>query len=159
MCSNSSVQPTTSKAVAEAVATDDFELAMTTERERARARRADMMFGPTGPFRPYIALYLEEVAPARYKPGILRRLPGSISRFFRFVVMNEGIADLDEIRPSTVTRFVNAERARGIRTLLYIGDLVAFFVWLIEDGFMDRGNPVVSSIHRRQMMAPSASSI
>jgi hypothetical protein len=31
---------------------------------------------------------------------------------------------------------------------------VSFFVWLIEEGHYDRGNPVVSRMHRRLLLAP-----
>jgi len=117
------------------------------------------MFGPTGAFRHIIERYLEQVAPAFYKVPTLRHVRGDLARFFRFVVLNEGIEDLEQIRPSTVTRFIEAERERGIRGHLFLGELARFFDWLISEDFYDRGNPVVSSMHRRQMMAPPASSL
>jgi site-specific recombinase XerD len=140
-------------------ASTDGELAYALEQERLRNRRADLMYGHTGAFRPLLEHYVEQVARARYSPRTFARLRGSITRFFRYVVMNEQIEDLEEIRPSTVTRFIDAERARGVHHILFIGELSVFFEWLISEGRYDRGNPVVSSMHRRQMKAPSASSI
>lgn len=157
MCNNPNEQSAASVIQPPTIA--PYELTYALEQERLRNRRAELMYGPTGAFRPLIERYVEQVAPERYSPRTYARLRGSIARFFRYVVMNEQIDDLEQIRPSTVTRFIEAERSRGVHHVLFIGELSVFFEWLISEGLYDRGNPVVSSMHRRQMKAPPASSL
>ncbi len=125
--------------------------------QQAALRRADLILGPTGPFRPLIEQYLAAVATTGISGRPLTQIRGNIALFFRYVVLVEKINDLDQIRPSTVTRFIEAERARGIRNRLFIGRLTVFFVWLIEQGLYDRGNPVITRLHRRLLRTPAAS--
>ena len=121
-------------------------------------RRAELILGPTGPFRPLIERYMREAAPSRYIPKDLVKVRCDIASFFRFVVHDLHIEDLDEIRPSTVTRFVEKRRADGYTTYLFLGRLATFFVWVIEVGLYDNGNPVVNRLHRPMMMAPRTTS-
>jgi hypothetical protein len=123
--------------------------------QQAAFRRADAILAPTGGFRPIIERYLADVA-ARKNGRPLVQIRGSLALFFRYVVLVEGINDLDQIRPSTVTRFIEAERSRGIRNRLFIGRVATFFVWLISEGLYDRGNPVITRLQRRQMQAAHA---
>lgn len=122
-------------------------------------RRADLLLGPTGPFRPLLERYMTIAATTIYQRRPLTQIRGSIALFFRYVVLVEGINDLEQIRPSTITRFIDAERARGIRNHLFLGRLSTFFLWLISEGLYDRGNPVINRIHRPLMLAPPASSV
>ncbi len=121
------------------------------------ARRAELILAPTGPFRPLIERYMLEAAPSRYIAQDLVKVRGDIASFCRFVFNDLHIRDLDEIRPSTVSRFVEKRRAEGYTTFLFLGKLATFFVWVIEQGLYDHGNPVVNRLHRKLMMAPRES--
>ena len=114
-------------------------------------RRTELMLGPTGSFRPLIEEYMTTVAPTNYKPDALIRVRGSICKFFRFVAQDLQIADLDQIRPSIITKFINEQRANGLTSHNFIGHLASFFVWLISEELYDRGNPVINRLHREQM--------
>lgn len=127
--------------------------------QQASLRRADLLLGPTGLFRPLLEQYMATAATTIYERRPLTQIRGSIALFFRYVVLVEGINDLEQIRPSTITRFIDAERARGIRNHLFLGRLSTFFLWLISEGLYDRGNPVINRLHRPLMLAPPASSV
>jgi len=114
-------------------------------------RRADLILGPTGPFRPLIERYLETVVPIYYRRATLIQVRSSIGKFFRFVVQEQRIQDLDQIRPSTITRFIESERGRGLTSINFIGHISSFFVWLISLELYDRGNPVIARLHRSKM--------
>ena len=114
-------------------------------------RRAELMLGPTGPFRGLIERYMVTVAANHYKPEGLVRVRGNLGKFFRFLVQDLGIEDLDQIRPSTITRFIERERAYGLSNHNFLGHLASFFVWVISLETYDRGNPVINRLHRRQM--------
>jgi hypothetical protein len=117
----------------------------------ATHRRAELILGPTGPFRKIIERYMEEAAPARYIPGDLVKVRGDIASFFRYVFGVLNIDDLDDIRPSTVTSYVESRRAQGYTSFLFVGRLATFFVWAISAGLYDNGNPVVNRLHRKLM--------
>lgn len=119
--------------------------------ETPAARLAELILGPTGPFRPVIEQYMTTVAPKRYRAAGLSGVRASLGKFFRFVVQNQSIGELDQVRPSIVTQFVLAERERGFITFTYLGHLATFFVWAISEGLYDRGNPVINRLHRRLM--------
>lgn len=120
-------------------------------------RRAEMVLGPTGPFRPLIEKYLATVVPSYYKPSTLIQVRSSIAKFFRFVVRDQHIEDLDQIRPSTISRFIEVERERGLTGINFIGHISSFFVWLISQELYDRGNPVISRLHRPKMASQPGS--
>jgi hypothetical protein len=95
---------------------------------------------------------MAEAAPDRYRPQDLIKVRGNIGKFFRFVFQDQHFEDLDQIRPSTVSRFIDVERARGLSSHIFLGHLSTFFVWVTSLGLYDRGNPVVNRVHRPQMM-------
>jgi hypothetical protein len=113
-------------------------------------RRAELILAPTGPFRPLIEEYLATAAVNHYSPVTFGQARRNLGSFFQFVVESEHIETLDDIRPSTVTRYINAERMRGIRSCNrnLLNCVSTFFVWLIAQGRYDRGNPVVKRYHR-----------
>jgi len=111
-------------------------------------RRIEMLFAPTGPFRPLMEEYLATAAKTIYKPGTLKHIPGSLAKFFRFVVEEERLDSFDRITPGTITRFIEAELRRGVTTRNFVGDLSTFFVWAISEHHSANGNPVIGSIHR-----------
>jgi site-specific recombinase XerD len=122
------------------------------------ARRAELILGPTGPFRHLIERYLATVVPSYYKPETRSQVRSSIGKFFRFVAQDLRITDLDQIRPSTITQFIERERERGLTAICFIGHISSFFVWLISLELYDRGNPVIARLHRPKMSSQLGSS-
>jgi hypothetical protein len=110
--------------------------------------RNEKNLGPTGPFRHFIEEYIGKGAAAHYKMEAFNKVQGSLGKFFRYVAQSERIVDIDEIRPSTVTRFLETEMKRGIRNKMIIGHISTFFDWMICSRHSDCGNPVVPPMHR-----------
>lgn len=151
MCSNEP-NPISSQAAAEVLAeATNVSLHARPDYQPPAVRRANLILGPTGPFRPLIERYLATVVPSYYKPETLVQVRSSVGKFFRFVVQDQGIKDLDQIRPSTITRFIESERGRGLTSMNFIGHISSFFVWLISLELYDRGNPVIARLHRSKM--------
>lgn len=111
----------------------------------------ELILGPTGPFRPLIEKYLATTAPNFYRGQDLVKIRGNLGKFFRFVAQDLAVTQLDEIRPSTITKYIARERSAGMRSHLFLGQLSTFFVWVISEELYDRGNPVINRLHRRQM--------
>jgi hypothetical protein len=113
-------------------------------------RRIELILAPTGPFRPVVEEYLSTAAANKYAPTLLTHVRGSLGKFFRFAAESEGLETLNQNRPSTITRFIESERQRGVRYLNNtIGHLSTFFDWAVCGHHCDCGNPVVSGMHRR----------
>jgi hypothetical protein len=121
-------------------------------------RRTELILGPTGPFRSLIERYMSEAAPGKYIAKDLVKVRGDIAKFFRFLVQDRHIEDLDPIRPSTISRYIEKQRADGYSTFLFLGRLATFFTWVISLELYDHGNPVVNRVHRPMMMAPRGTS-
>ncbi len=123
--------------------------------EHWRAHVTEHVMAPTGVFRPLIEEYMATAAANYYATGTLSNVHVSISAFFRFVVQVEKISKLDDIGPKVITRFIAAERERGITSRVFVGHLATFFGWLIAEERYHRPHPVISSIHS-QRSAPTA---
>jgi hypothetical protein len=117
----------------------------------ASHHRTEQILAPTGTFRPLVEKYMATVAPNRYKAVDLIKVRGSIGKFLRFVVQDLRIVDLDQIRPSTITCYIERQRANGLTSHNFLGHLASFFVWLISQELYDRGNPIINNLHRGQM--------
>jgi hypothetical protein len=111
-------------------------------------RRNEKNLGPTGPFRHFVEEYIAEGAAAHYQTEAFNKVQGSLGKFFRYVIESEQVENIDEIRPSTVTRFLQAELQRGIRNKMIIGHISTFFDWMICSRYSDCGNPLVPPMHR-----------
>jgi hypothetical protein len=151
MCSNP-LNPLPSQAIVE----ESSEAIIQTARLRdgyltTAQRRTEQILAPTGPFKPLLEKYMATVAPNRYKAVDLVKVRGDIGKFLRFVVQDLRIVDLDQIRPSTITRYIERQRANGLTSHNFLGHLASFFVWLISQELYDRGNPVINNLHRGQM--------
>jgi hypothetical protein len=156
--SNNTGSPASSNAPVERFADTTSQFPQLSQSHQAPdVRRAEFILGPTGPFRPFIEEYLATVVPSFYKPNTVVQVRSSIAKFFRFVVRHQHIEELDQIRPSTITRFIEIERERGLKSINFIGHISTFFVWLISQELYDRGNPVISRLHRPKM-SPQAGS-
>lgn len=124
-------------------------------KEHMRAHLTEQIMGPTGTFRPLIEDYMATGAANYYALGTLNTVRVSLSRFFRFVAQVEQITQLDDIRPTIITRFIATEVERGLTSRNSVGHLATLFNWLIAEERYDRANPVVSRIHS-QKNAPAA---
>jgi integrase len=112
----------------------------------------ERLFAPTGPFRKLLKEYL--AVTDRYRKSTLGGVKLSLVHFFAFVVQEEKITKLEDIRPSSITRYIAHERARGLTRSTFIGHLSTFFRWLQIEERVDMTNPVVPRIHR-QRSAPT----
>jgi len=112
------------------------------------AQKNEFVLGPTCSFRGVIQEYLESFAPTIYKKRDLTTVRSSIGMFFRFVANDLYIDDLDFIRTSTITLYIEYRRRQGYASFNFLGHLSSFFVWLTSTGRYDRGNPVVRRLHR-----------
>lgn len=121
-------------------------------------QRAEFILGPTASFRKLIEMYLATVAPTIYEKKDLTTVRNSIGSFFRFLVSDLQIDDLELIRPSTITRYIEFRSRLGYTSHNFLGHLSSFFLWLTSTGRYDRGNPVVNRLHRQQMASLRKSS-
>jgi hypothetical protein len=114
-------------------------------------QRTEFILGPTASFRKLIETYLATVAPMIYEKKDLTTVRNSIGTFFRFLVTDLQIDDLELIRPSTVTRYIEFRSQLGYTSFNFLGHLSSFFLWLTSTGRYDRGNPVVNRFHRERV--------
>ena len=119
-----------------------------------KAWRAELILSQTGRFRPLIEEYLATVAPKNYKAKDVSTVRVSIGMLFRYIVQDLHIDDLDLVRPSTITRYIDSRRALGYLSFTFLGHIASFFSWLAYRGDYDRGNPVIRRFHRERMSAP-----
>jgi integrase len=108
--------------------------------------RNELMFELTGPFRKLIEEYLA-VAGGSYAESSLSGVKTSLTKFFGHAYTTEKIEKLEDIGPSVMTRFIAAERARGITSSNCVGHVSTFFNSLIAEERFDKRNPVVRRIH------------
>jgi integrase len=102
----------------------------------------ERMFEGTGPFRSVIEEHLAETDYAA--PGGVK---GSLTRFFTYVFTKEKIGKLEDIGPKVVSRYLAAEKARGITNSNDVTHLSALFSRLMYEESFDRRNPVIPRIH------------
>jgi hypothetical protein len=121
-------------------------------------QRNEFILGTTGSFRNVIQEYLATVAPHAYKKKDLTTVRSSIGSFFKFVVHDLHIDDLDLIRTSTITRYIEYRSHLGYASHNFLGHLSSFFLWMTSTGRYDRGNPVVRRLHRESIAALKNSS-
>ena len=98
--------------------------------------------------------YLSTFVPLHYRNP--KGAKSSIFPFFHWCAAN-GIDELNEVRPATITRYLASCRQSGKKTPHYrVSDLSTFFCWAISEERYLAGNPVVSRIHtqKRTMPAP-----
>ena len=115
-----------------------------------RAYDEEQILGPTGVFRPLIEEYMATAAANYYAAGTLSAVRVSLANFFRFVAHAEKITNLDAIRSGVITRFIAAERERGLTSRNHVGHLSTLFNWLIAEERYERANPVVPRIHSQR---------
>lgn len=98
--------------------------------------------------------YLTTFVPLHYRNA--KSAKSSIFPFFHWCAEN-GIGELNEIRPATITRYLASCRQSGKKTPHYrVSDISTFFGWAISEERYLAGNPVVRRIHaqKRTMPAP-----
>jgi len=118
--------------------------------EHWHTHETEEILAPTGVFRSFVEEYMSGAAPNNYAVSTLHSVRVSLAGFFRFVAQVERITDLDLIRPRVITRFIAAERERGLTSRNYLSHLSTFFGWLISEERYDRANPVVARIHHQR---------
>lgn len=109
--------------------------------------RNEQLYTPTGCFRPLIEEYLGVTN--SYSASTLVSVKGSLARFFGHVFTTEKIQNLDAINSRVVTRFMAAERKRGIQSANSASRIKVFFDWLYDEERFDKRNPVIPRIHAK----------
>jgi integrase len=107
--------------------------------------RNEQLYIPTGCFRPLIEEYLSVTN--NYSASTLVNVKGSLTRFFGHVFTTEKIKKLEDIKSRTMSRFMAAERARGMQSSNSVSHIKAFFDRLYEEERFDKRNPVIPRIH------------
>jgi integrase/endogenous inhibitor of DNA gyrase (YacG/DUF329 family) len=105
----------------------------------------EKLLAPTGPFRPLIEEYIS--ATGNYSEKVLACVKSDLARFFGHVFTTEKIKNLDDIKPRIMSRFMAAERARGMQSSNSASRIKVFFDWLSEEERFDKRNPVIPRIH------------
>ncbi len=62
-------------------------------------------------------------------------------------MVEDGVSDLNEIRPSTITKFISKQQDRCVVTRAYLGRFSTFFNYLIEEELYTHPNPVIPRRH------------
>jgi integrase len=117
-------------------------------RDHMYLQYADESFGKDNPFRALVEEYIR--VNSYYRESSRRGAKCSLAHFFRFAFQVEGLTELEEIRPSVVSRFIAHERDRGLTSGNFIGHISAFFGWLLAEERMDMSNPVIQRIHSQR---------
>jgi integrase len=124
-------------------------------REHRVLAEADLKQAPMGPFRSLVETYLATTT--RYRGRTLNGVKVALVRFFGYAHEIEGATELKAIKSSIVTRFVAAERLRGITTTNSVSFVAMFFKHMMaEDDAFTLRNPVIPHIHyqKRNLQAP-----
>ncbi len=118
-------------------------------REHEQLHEADVLYLPTGCFRPLIEDYL--AGTVRYKKGTLPTVKVSLIHFFSHIFTVEGVSKLNDITSKMVGRFGVAEQKRGITSGNCMGHMSTFFKCLMaEDEAFTARNPVIPYIHSQK---------
>lgn len=114
-------------------------------RECANHFRQEKQMAGTGPFRELIEKYLAEGTP-HYTESSRKQARVQLAALLTYINSTEKISSLNQIRPRVVTRFIAAERARGIA---HPGLTLAasFFRWAQDEDIFDRRSPVIPRMH------------
>ncbi|MFB3813100.1 MAG: tyrosine-type recombinase/integrase [Terriglobales bacterium] len=111
---------------------------------------AERILGPTGPFRPAIEEFL--ATSNLSKDHLMGSVRNALSRLFTFAV-NDGLTELGQITPRTVTRFAAFSRDHGHNAARDISNMVTFFRTLEAEGEIER-NPIIPRIHSQAHNGP-----
>jgi len=109
-------------------------------------RSDHLIRGRAGIFMPILEEYVSTYVKIHYRKPYGAR--NALSYFFLF--LNEvGIANLDDVTPKVITRFLAWEVERGgPKGPKYLSYVTTFFDWMIGEGRRVHANPVVPRIHR-----------
>lgn len=97
--------------------------------------------------------FLNTLAPNHYRNS--KNVQSCIFPFFKWCAKN-GIKQLSEIRPKTITKYLASCRQSGRKTPHYrVSALATFFSWAIAEERYLLGNPVVNLIHAQRRSSPA----
>lgn len=99
-----------------------------------------------GEFSDVLREYLEGTARINYRPGTWNSAQTNLLHFLAFIG-TQGITDLSQVKPKTITAFIRHERERGIKTRNYVGHISSFFRWLQAEERAEH-NPVIARLHK-----------
>jgi site-specific recombinase XerD len=108
------------------------------------SRREKSMSG-TGCFRDLITEYIS--GNTQYAEGTIVMVRSRLASFFTYVYSTEKITSVENITPRVVTRFIAAERARGMTNGNPVAHVSSFFRWMESEERLKRSNPVIARIH------------
>jgi integrase/recombinase XerC len=97
--------------------------------------------------------FLNTFVPSHYRNS--KNAQSCIFPFFKWCAKN-GIKQLLEIRPKTITKYLSSCRQSGRKTPHYrVSALATFFSWAIAEERYLFGNPVVNLIHAQRRSSPA----
>jgi integrase len=104
--------------------------------------------GPTGAFRPSIEEYL--ALDTHRAASTLANVRLGLAAFFTRMVNVEDVHDLGQVTSMMVTRFLAAERDRGMTSSNVVGYVSTFFYWRMAHDLFNGRNPVIPRVHSRK---------
>jgi integrase len=113
-----------------------------------RASERKRIMSPAGPLEPILEDYILHTS--HYADSTLPCVKTNLARFARYIYGELGIALFESVRPSTISKYMEREKKRGIKSTNTIGHLSTFFNWLIVEKDLDIRNPVIRLFHKQR---------
>ena len=108
--------------------------------------KENLNYARVGPMRDEIENYLKTTQ--RYRGKTLVSVKVYLISFFGYMYSVEGVSDWRHVTPSMVTRFIAAERQRGIGNNNVVGLVSTFYkTKLAEDDSFTLRNPIIANVH------------
>jgi integrase len=108
----------------------------------------------TGEFAPILKQYLAGFAKTHYARRSYDKGRTQLIMFLEFLRLN-GIRDLEDVKPSTITDYIVHVIDRGVRDRSYVGFISTFFQWLCFIGIRKSPSPVIPRFHRSPSSQPA----
>lgn len=117
-------------------------------RAHFRAFERNRIMSAAGPLEPILEDYIFHTS--HYADSTLLSVKTNLARFARYIYEELGITLFENVRPSTISIYMEHEKQRGIKSTNTIGHLSTFFNWLIVENDLDIRNPVVRLFHKQR---------
>lgn len=116
-------------------------------RDHLYAYRREHTDARVGRFAPVFREFLQDYATRYYSESTFNTTRCNLARFLEFLVKS-GIRSLESVKPRTISAFLEALRAEGLRWISRpLGCVRLFFDWLIFTERRKSVNPIIPKIH------------